>query len=152
MKHLDFNIALCHPNAKVPEYQSEGAACFDLHAVIDDPFGVTIEPGRTVNFRTGLKVDLPVGYRLDVLGRSGHWFKHNLRLGNCTGKIDSDYRSEIMVSLHNEGTEPYTVKPGERIAQAEINEVIRARMTVVPESELSKTARGEGGFGSTGTH
>lgn len=150
MKHLNVKLFPCHPEAKVPKYQTEGSACFDLHAVIDDPKGVTIEPHGTVIIGTGLKIDIPVGYRLDLLGRSGHWFKNRVRLGNCVGKIDADYRAEIMVSLHNEGTQPYTVVHGERIAQGEINEVIRAVFSVVDESELSVTERGEGGLGSTG--
>lgn len=150
MKHLNVKLSLCHPKAKVPKYQTEGSACFDLHAVIDDPEGVTIEPHGTVIIGTGLKIEMPVGYRLDLHGRSGHWFKHRVRLGNCVAKIDADYRAEIMVSLHNEGTQPYTVVHGERIAQGEINEVIRTVFSVVDESELSVTERGEGGLGSTG--
>lgn len=150
MKHLNVKLSLCHPAAKVPQYQTEGSACFDLHAVIEDPTGVTIEPHGTVVIGTGLKIDMPVGYRLDLYGRSGHWFKHRVRVGNCVGKVDADFRAEIMVSLHNEGPKPYTVMPGERIAQGEINEVIRAAFDVVDESELSVTARGEGGLGSTG--
>lgn len=142
-------FALNHPQAQVPKYMTAGAGCFDLHAVIDDPQGITIAPGEAKPIRTGLIAEIEPGWRLDLVGRSGHWFKNRVRLGNCVGKIDSDYRGEIMVSLENAGTEPYTVKPGERIAQGEFNPVHQATIVVVSVDEIGNTERGTGGFGST---
>lgn len=156
LKSIQLKIAKIHPDACVPAYQSEGAACFDLHAVlmpeqIDAAAGgLIIPPGTSAEIHTGLKVEIPIGWRMDVLGRSGLWFKHRVRLGNNVGKIDNDFRGEVMVSLHNHGHQIYVVKHGERIAQAELNEVTRTHFLVVDESELSTTARGAGGYGSTG--
>lgn len=133
-----------HPDAIVPSYATEGAACFDLHSIET----MTIGAGAAHTFRTGLAFEVPPGWRMDVYSRSGHGFKHGIRLANCVGKIDADYRGEVMVRLHNDGLAPITINAGDRIAQAELNTVCRANFILV--DELSETARGEGGFGSTG--
>lgn len=152
MKNQTLIIAKLHPDAKVPVYANEGDACFDFFALIEDANGLVIQPGEAVAIRTGLAVEIPKGWRLDIFGRSGHWFKSMLRIGNCVGKIDQQYRGEVMVSLHNMGSKPYTVKPFERIAQGELNEVTQATFEVQEYAQLSETERGTGGLGSSGTH
>ena len=147
MSTQTLRIKRLHPDAVVPEYQTPGAACFDLCAVIESQV-TFIEPGRSATFRTGLSVEIPEGWRMDVFSRSGHGRKYGIRLANSTGKIDADYRGEVLVILHNDGASPFMVSHGDRIAQAEINPVHRAVFEVV--DELTETERGTGGFGSTG--
>ena len=152
MKNQTLIIAKLHADAKVPVYANEGDACFDFFALIEDENGLVIQPGEAVAIRTGLAVEIPKGWRLDIFGRSGLWFKNMVRLGNGVGKIDEGFRSEVMVSLHNMGSKPYTVKPFERIAQGELNEVTKATFEVREYAKLSETERGTGGLGSSGTH
>src|SRR5699024_2755958 len=94
---------------------------------------------------TGIKLQIPHGYGMEVYSRSGHGFKHGIRLGNCIGIIDHDYRDELKIRLHNDSYAPYTVQVGERIAQARLVELVRMRTVsgVVEETD-------RGGFGSTG--
>ena len=134
------------PLAVTPFYASTGAACFDLVASIDHP--VTINPHSSENLGTGLCFELPEGYVMLVYSRSGHGFKSHLRFVNCVGVIDSDYRGEVRVGLANDGITPYTVQPGERIAQAMV--IPCPQVNLVEVKELSSTERGIGGFGSTG--
>lgn len=141
-----------HPDAKLPTFGTPGSACFDFYALVENPDGITIPPGGTAEIRTGLKTVIPPGYRLDMYGRSGAWFKRRLRLGNAVGKIDEDYSDEIMISLHNEGAESYTVTPGERIAQGELNVVIPTDIVEIPVEEIQRVGERQGGLGSTGTH
>lgn len=148
-------IKTLHPEASVPAYATYGSACFDLHAMGVAFRGEDVElsryvllGGKQAVFRTGLKFEVPEGWRMDIYSRSGHGVSHGVRLGNCVGKIDSDYRGEVLVCLRNDGEAPMIVCRGDRIAQAELNPVYRAKFEVV--SELSVTERGEGGFGSTG--
>jgi len=134
------------PNAKLPTYGSEFAAGADLYACPDGP--VTIPPHETVLVPTGLSLELPVGWAGMVFARSGMAAKRDLAPANKVGVIDCDYRGEVMVSLHNHGTGPQTVEPGERIAQLVILPYLTAQFF---EAEaLSDTVRGTGGFGSTG--
>ena len=134
------------PNAKLPTYGSEFAAGADLYACPDGP--VTIQPHETVLVPTGLSLELPVGWAGMVFARSGMAAKRDLAPANKVGVIDCDYRGEVMVSLHNHGTGPQTVEPGERIAQLVILPYLTAQFF---EAEaLSDTVRGTGGFGSTG--
>jgi dUTP pyrophosphatase len=143
---MNIKIKKLHPNAVVPQYATAGAACFDLVCVND----VTITPGREhVALKTGLAFEIPEGYVMKVYSRSGHGFKNGIRLANGTGIIDSDYRGEVMVKMHNDGASAVHVSAGERIAQAMIEPVKQVAFEVV--EELSDTARGSGGFGSTGT-
>ena len=135
------------PDAKLPTYGSEFAAGADLYACLDAP--VTIAPHETVLVPTGLSLEIPVGWAGLVYARSGLASKRNLAPANKVGVIDPDYRGEVMVSLHNHGTVPQTVEPGERVAQLVLTPYLTAQFF---EAEaLSDTVRGQGGFGSTGT-
>ena len=130
-----------------PTYATAGSAGMDLRACIDA--GVTVRPGEQALIPTGLAIALPSADFVALLyARSGLAIKHGLSPANCVGVIDSDYRGEVVVALRNYGREPYTVEPGERIAQMVITPVVQANITVV--DELDDTARGAGGFGSTG--
>ena len=134
------------PNAKLPTYGSQFAAGADLYACLDAP--VTIQPHQTYLVPTGLSMELPVGWAGMVHARSGMATKRDLAPANKVGVIDCDYRGEIMVSLHNHGSKPQTVEPGERIAQLVIMPYLTAQF--FETEELTDTVRGEGGFGSTG--
>ena len=130
-----------------PFYASAGAAAMDLHACTDAP--VTIPAGKRAVIPTGIAIALPsADYVALVFARSGLGIKHGIAPANCVGVVDSDYRGEVMVGLQNSGTDPYTIQPGDRIAQLMITPVFQARITMV--DELDDTARGAGGFGSTG--
>lgn len=133
-----------HSDAVVPEYATPGAACFDLVTVE----GGKVYPGESCSFGTGLAFEIPDGHVLMVYSRSGHGFKHHIRLVNTTGVIDSDYRGEVRVGLYNDGESVFRVEPGDRIAQAMVIPVDRVGFKVV--DSLSSTERGAGGFGSTG--
>ncbi len=131
----------------VPFYASAGAAAMDLHACLDAP--VTIPPRGRASIPTGLAIALPsADYVALIYARSGLGVKHGVAPANCVGVIDSDYRGELLVGLQNSGDADYTVQPGDRIAQLMITPVIQARIRLV--DELDETARGAGGFGSTG--
>lgn len=145
---MKVKIKKLHPDAIVPTYGTSGAACFDLYAIEVHPCGHVVSDGVPITFRTGLAFEVPQGHVMMVYSRSGHGFKHGVRLSNCTGIIDSDYRGELMVKLHNDSDEPFMVNKGDRIAQAMIVPVNQVSFDVV--DELSDTERGEGRFGSTG--
>ena len=132
--------------AVLPVYGSEYAAGADLYAVLDE--AVTIMPAETKLIRTGLSMEIPVGYAGLIYARSGLAAKRGLAPANKVGVVDADYRGEVMVALHNHSNEPQTVEPRERIAQLVVAPVLRAEYFAV--EELSDTVRGEGGFGSTG--
>lgn len=142
----DVKIKLLRKGASVPEYATDGSACFDLCACIDHDVEVPAHGKATVG--TGLAFSLEKGNVLLVFSRSGHGFKYGLRLVNCVGVIDSDYRGEVMVGIRNDSDSPYTIKNGERVAQAIVQSYIPCRFDVV--DELDATERGAGGFGSTG--
>ncbi len=130
-----------------PFYASAGAAAMDLHACMDE--AVTIPAGGRKVIPTGIAIALPsADYVALVFARSGLGIKHGIAPANCVGVIDSDYRGEIMVGLHNAGDTDYTIQPGDRIAQLMITPVVQAAVTLV--DELDDTQRGAGGFGSTG--
>ncbi len=132
-----------HP---LPTYQTEHAAGMDVHAAIDAP--ITLEPLERALLSTGFFIELPVGYEAQVRPRSGLAYKYGLTVLNSPGTIDADYRGEVKVLLVNLSNESYTVQPGERIAQ-----VVVARHEQVTWQEvdaLGETARGAGGYGSTG--
>ena len=134
------------PRAALPKYGSAAAAGADLCALADAP--ITIAPSETVLVHTGIALEIPAGYVGLVYARSGLASKRGLAPANKVGVIDADYRGEIMVALHNHGTAPQTIEPSERIAQL----VIAPFLSVDFEEtdDLSDTARGAGGFGSTG--
>lgn len=131
----------------LPAYATEGAAAMDLLAAVAEP--VTLGPGGRALIPTGLRIALPPGHELQVRPRSGLALKHGIVLPNSPGTIDEDYRGEVQVILLNAGAEPFTVERGMRIAQAVLAPVTRAAWREV--EALPETARGAGGFGSTGT-
>lgn len=141
----DIKIKLTHPKAKEPVFSSKGAACFDLYAVERNAEG-----GKAMIYSTGFNVQIPEGYHVEVFSRSGHGFRDDMRLCNCVGIIDSDYRGEIKVKLTHDGL-PYMAdwpRVGDRVAQAKLVRNVKTTFTVV--DELNETDRGESGFGSTG--
>jgi len=131
----------------LPAYATSGAAGMDLLAAIAAP--MVIVPGQRVLVPTGLTIALPPGYELQVRPRSGLALKNGIVLPNSPGTIDEDYRGEVQVIVMNAGTEPFTVERGMRIAQAVLAPVVRVSWREV--EALDETARGTGGFGSTGT-
>jgi dUTP pyrophosphatase len=133
-----------HPDAHIPAYQSHEAAGFDLHSIEEH----AITPGSRALVKTGLSMALEPGYELQIRPRSGLAFKHGITVLNTPGTVDSDYRGEIMVLLINHGSETFVIQKGERIAQGIVQAVIQA--SFVEADDLSETARGSGGFGSTG--
>lgn len=134
------------PNAILPTYGSADAAGADLYACLEEP--ISIEPGQSVFVPTGIAMEIPKGYAGLAYARSGLACKRGLAPANKVGVIDSDYRGEFMIVLHNHGKHPQTVAHGERIAQLVITPVYTPGFTEV--EELSDTSRGAGGFGSTG--
>ena len=135
-----------NPKAILPTYGSEEAAGADLYACLEAP--VTIEPGKTAFIPTGIAMAVPVGCAGLIYARSGLACKRGLAPANKVGVVDSDYRGEIIVALHNHGNLPQTVENGERVAQFVITPVLTPAYEAV--EELSDTARNQGGFGSTG--
>lgn len=135
-------------NAIIPKRATEGSAGLDLCACIDAP--LTLNSGDTALIPTGLAIELPSSqYGAFVFARSGLSIKHGIGLLNAVGVIDSDYRGEIKVGVINQIKEPYTIEPGERIAQLVIMPV--ATLPVEEAQTLGESERGAGGFGSTGT-
>lgn len=144
---MDVRFQKCDPKAMMPTYGSKYAAGADLYACLDE--NVTIEPHTTQLIGTGLKMELPEGYAGLIYARSGLALKRNLAPANKVGVVDSDYRGEIKVALHNHGEIAQTVSHGERIAQLVVTPYLAVNF--IESEALSDTARGEGGFGSTGT-
>ena len=128
----------------LPAYATEGAAGMDVLAAED----VTLAPGGRHAVATGFAVAIPPGYEIQVRPRSGLALKHGVTLPNTPGTIDSDYRGELKVIMINLGSEPFTIRRGDRIAQLVLAPVVQASWLEV--EELDQTLRGEGGFGSTG--
>jgi dUTP pyrophosphatase len=126
---------------------TEQAAGVDLHAALDAPF--VLHPGERALVPTGLALEIPAGYEAQVRPRSGLALRHGISLVNTPGTIDADYRGEVGIILINHGKEPFTVEPGERIAQLVFARFERAQFQEV--EELGATERGSGGFGHTGT-
>lgn len=143
---LTIEVKKTDPRAVLPAFASDAAAGADLCALLEDT--LTIRPGETVFVHTGLSMAIPAGYAGFVFARSGLSCKRDLAPANKVGIIDADYRGEIMVAMHNHGGEARTVAPGERIAQIVILPVPPCRFEET--DALPDTARGEGGFGSTG--
>ena len=142
----DVKIKKLRENAIIPTYGSEFAAGADLYACLDE--SVTIDVGETKLIPTGIALSSPVGFAGLIYARSGLASKRGLAPANKVGVVDSDYRGEVMVALHNHGKEAQTIEAGERIAQMVIAPYIAANF--IPSDELDDTVRGEGGFGSTG--
>lgn len=151
---MQINIKKLKEGVTLPKYGTTGAACFDLSSSKDVEWSPKWDYNRFICYEavipTGLVFEVPEGYRMDIYPRSGWGFKHNIQLANGTGKIDSDYRGEVMVKLIAFCSERHLpeIKTGTRVAQAEINPVIQ--VSFKEAQELSDTNRGSGGFGSTG--
>lgn len=144
MKILDSRLGGEWP---APARATAGSAGADLRACVDEP--LTIHPGETHLLNTGIALHIgDPGLAAVILPRSGLGHKHGIVLGNLVGLIDSDYQGEIMVSCWNRGREPFTVEPGERIAQLVLVPVVQAEFNVV--DEFTPSDRGAGGFGHTG--
>lgn len=142
---MNIKIKKLHPDAVIPTYATNGSACFDLYAI------KTVWGGEENYYkvRTGLSFEIPQGHVMKIYIRSGHAFGKHLALTNGVGIIDSDFRGEVIVGIHDrDGDCGVIAHAGERIAQAMIVPVKQVEFSLV--EELSKTDRGEGGFGSTG--
>ena len=133
----------------LPAYATEGSAGLDLRACLDAP--LLLAPGQAELLPTGLAIHVEdPGLAAVILPRSGLGHKHGIVLGNLVGLIDSDYQGQLMVSCWNRSAEPFTIRPGERIAQLVIVPVVQVQLEVVADFEAS--ARGAGGFGHSGQH
>lgn len=142
---VENSAAVCESEFfELPKKASAGAACFDIQSADD----TEIAPRHAGIVRTGLKFKLSENHVLLVFSRSGHGFKNNVRLSNCVGVIDSDYRGELKISLQNDGDETFSVRYGDRVAQGLIVPIPQVAM--VAGVVIANTARGAGGFGSTG--
>lgn len=129
-------------DAIIPTYATPGSACFDLYSAQD----VSFEKSCVIS--TGLAFEIPEGWQMLIFGRSGHAFKDDVRLANCVGVVDSDYRGEVKVKLTCDGDTSMSVNKGDRIAQAQLVPVYPVTFSLV--DQLKETSRGIGGFGSTG--
>jgi dUTP pyrophosphatase len=135
----------------LPSYETQGAAGADIRANLrpeDRESGFTLDRMHRAIVPTGLRVAIPTGYEIQIRPRSGLALKHGITLPNTPGTIDSDYRGPLGVLLINFGSEPYTIRHGDRIAQLVVAPVVQARFEIA--TELGATTRGVGGFGSTG--
>lgn len=144
---MNVQVQKLNPDAILPTFGSEQAAGADLYALLDAP--AIIKPGETLLIKTGVAMAIPNGYVGLIFARSGLASKRGLAPANKVGVIDSDYRGELMVALHNHSTENQTVEPKERIAQLAILPYLHPSFEVT--DSLDETKRGTGGFGSTGT-
>lgn len=144
---MELKIKKLKENAKIPQRATNGSAGVDLYACIAE--SVTLAPGQLTVIPTGIAIELPDNTCAAFLyARSGLGVKHGICLSNGVGVIDSDYRGEVCVGLCNVSDKPYVIEPFERVAQMVIAPVLTPDITEV--DELSDTARGEGGFGSSG--
>ncbi|OPG66178.1 deoxyuridine 5'-triphosphate nucleotidohydrolase [Helicobacter pylori] len=141
---MKIKIQKIHPNALIPEYQTEGSSGFDLHAVEE----VTIKPHGVGLVRIGICLSLEVGYELQVRTRSGLALNHQVMVLNSPGTVDNDYRGEIKVILANLSDKDFKVQVGDRIAQGVVQKTYKAEF--IECERLDETSRGSGGFGSTG--
>lgn len=146
MNKLDIKIKKLHENAKIPTYGSEFAAGADLYALADSQ--VEIKPGETYLVHTGLAFEIPEGFGGFIFARSGLALKKGLAPANKVGVVDSDYRGEVMVALHNHSDKTAVIENGERIAQMVF--LPYAAACFIESEVLDDTVRGTGGFGSTG--
>ncbi|MBA2654509.1 MAG: dUTP diphosphatase [Gammaproteobacteria bacterium] len=146
LKVLDERLGKEFP---LPQYETMGSAGLDLRACLDEP--LVVEPTEVKLIPTGIAIHIKDHtLAATILPRSGLGHKHGIVLGNLVGLIDSDYQGPIMVSCWNRGQNSYTITPGERIAQLVVVPVLRAQFEIV--AQFGESARGEGGFGSTGKH
>lgn len=143
---MKIHVTKLNKNAILPEYQTSGAAAADVHACLDEP--VTLASMERRIIPTGLAVAIPEGYEVQIRARSGLSIKHGIAMVNGVGTIDSDYRGEVGVLVINLGQEPFVIEPGMRIAQMVLSKYEQISWQQV--DTLNETARGGGGFGSTG--
>ncbi|TYQ27569.1 dUTP diphosphatase [Pseudanabaena sp. UWO311] len=143
MQTVDIKFQKLHPDAQVPSYAHIGDAGADVYSVAE----VTLQPQHRAAIPTGLAVDIPIGYEIQVRPKSGLALKHGITVLNSPGTVDAGYRGEIQVIVINLGTEAYTFTKGQKIAQLVLKPVLQAQYI---EGELRTSDRGIGGFGSTG--
>ncbi|SDZ80815.1 dUTP pyrophosphatase [Lachnospiraceae bacterium NK3A20] len=143
---MRINVKKLTPTAKLPMRGSDSAAGYDLYADVQET--VHIAPHTTAMIPTGLSMEIPEGYFGAIFARSGLAMKEQLRPGNCVGVVDSDYRGMWQIGLHNDADTERSITPGERIAQMVVIPYLPVEFNET--NELSRTQRGEGGFGSTG--
>ncbi len=140
------NIKKLNENATIPTYGSQFSAGADLYACNEEP--IVIKPHQTVLVKTGIALEIPEGYAGLIYARSGIASKRGLAPANKVGVVDSDYRGEVMVALHNHSSIVQEIEPNERIAQLVVTPFLK--VDFCETDELTDTVRGEGGFGSTG--
>ena len=147
---IDLRVLDARMNEELPRYATPGSAGLDLRACLDSP--LTLAPGACELIGTGIAIHLAdPGYAALILPRSGLGHKHGIVLGNLVGLIDSDYQGQLMVSAWNRSDTAFTLQPMERLAQLVVVPVVQAHFNVVSEF-AAPSARGEGGYGSTGKH
>lgn len=152
MKHREIETKIMSPlignQIPLPAYATDGSAALDLRACLDN--GITVAPGETVTIPSGIAIAIHDPGLVAILApRSGLGIKHGIVLANTIGVIDSDYQGEIKIGIRNQGLEPYSIQPGERICQLLFVPVVQASLRVV-EQFSEESARGAGGFGHTG--
>ncbi|HBC41358.1 MAG TPA: dUTP diphosphatase [Pseudanabaena sp.] len=143
MQTVEIKFNKLHPDAQIPSYAHVGDAGADVYSVVE----VTLQPSDRAAIPTGLAVDIPLGYEIQVRPKSGLALKHGITVLNSPGTVDAGYRGEIQVIVINLGKEVYTFAKGQKIAQLVLKPVIQAQFI---EGELGTSDRGDGGFGSTG--
>lgn len=143
MQTVEIKFNKLHPDAQIPSYAHVGDAGADVYSVAE----VTLQPSDRAAIPTGLAVDIPIGYEIQVRPKSGLALKHGITVLNSPGTVDAGYRGEIQVIVINLGKEVYTFAKGQKIAQLVLKSVIQAQFI---EGELGTSDRGDGGFGSTG--
>jgi dUTP pyrophosphatase len=149
MKRLDVKILDERMRSQLPAYATSGSAGLDLRACLDEP--LALRPGDSALVPTGLAIHVgDPGHAAVIIPRSGLGHKHGIVLGNLVGLIDSDYQGQVFVSCWNRGRETFVVNPMERIAQLVVIPVLQVELNVV--ESFDESARGDGGFGSTGKH
>ena len=143
---MKLGIVRLRDTAILPQYHSAGAACFDIHADLEDT--KLLMPRGSLVVPTGLAFNIPEGWVLNIFSRSGHGFKAGVRLVNAVGVIDCDYTGELRIGLHNDGDQHFTVVHGDRIAQGMLLPALR--LSLIEDFEVKTTERGSKGYGSTG--
>lgn len=149
MHSVNVPIQLDHEEIEPPIYATQGAAGADVRANLSEE--MILEPSATALVPTGIRLQIPIGYEIQIRPRSGFAFKHQITVLNAPGTIDSDYRGELKIILINHGKEPFVISHNMRIAQMILAPVYQANF-IVQKSELSSTHRGESGFGHTGSN
>lgn len=145
---VEVKVTKVNPKASLPTYMTSGSAGCDVYAMLETP--MVVKKGQRVMVPTGLVMEIPLGYEVQVRPRSGLAFKKGLTVVNAPGTIDSDFRGEVMILLINLGEEDIQIQNGERIAQLVLNQVAQIQWSEV--GKTSETTRGGAGFGSTGSY